>query len=130
MFSIRQFIKNQPMIIKIKNLRLKTILGIYEWEENVDREIIINAKIHTNFDKALISDEISDALDYDDLVTKIKNLISNKRYRLVEKMAQDMMNEIMQDIRITKCKLEIDKVGAVESLESFSITIEQENKNG
>ena len=130
MFSIRQFKKNQPMIIKIKNLRLKTILGIYEWEENVDREIIINAKIHTNFDRALISDEISDALDYDDIVTKIKNLISNKRYRLVEKMAQDMMNEIMQDSRISKCKLEIDKVGAVESLESFSITIEQENKNG
>ena len=45
-------------------------------------------------------------------------------------MAQDMMNEIMQDSRISKCKLEIDKVGAVESLESFSITIEQENKNG
>ncbi len=118
------------MIIKIKNLRLKTILGIYEWEENVDREIIINAKIHTNFDRALISDEISDALDYDDIVTKIKNLISNKRYRLVEKMAQDIMNEIMQDRRISKCKLEIDKVGAVESLESFSIIIEQENKNG
>ena len=76
------------MIIKIKNLRLKTILGIYEWEENVDREIIINAKIHTNFDRALISDEISDALDYDDIVTKIKNLIANKRFKLVEKMAQ------------------------------------------
>ncbi len=130
MFSIRQFKKNQPMIIKIKNLRLKTILGIYEWEENVDREIIINAKIHTNFDRALTSNEISDAIDYDDIVTKIKNLIANKRFKLVEKMAQDIMNEIMQDSRISKCKLEIDKVGAVESLESFSITIEQENKNG
>lgn len=118
------------MIIKIKNLRLKTILGIYEWEENVDREIIINAKIHTNFDRALTSDEISDALDYDDIVTKIKNLIANKRFKLVEKMAQDIMNEIMQDSRISKCKLEIDKVGAVESLESFSIIIEKENKNG
>jgi 7,8-dihydroneopterin aldolase/epimerase/oxygenase len=118
------------MIIKIKNLRLKTVIGVYEWEEAIDREIIINAEISTNFDKALKTDELTDAIDYDHLVSKIKNLVSSTRYKLIEKMAQDMMEAILEDDRITKCKLEIDKVGAVESLDSFSITIEQENKNG
>jgi FolB domain-containing protein len=116
------------MILKIKNLKLKTILGVHQWEGKIDREIIINAKIETNHLKSLESDEISDSIDYDLIVSKIKNLIATSRFKLVEKMAQQVMNEILQDKRITKCKLEIDKVGAVEGLESFSVQIEQSNK--
>lgn len=118
------------MIIKIKNLKLKTIIGIHKWEEIVDREIIINATISTNFDKSLFSDDIADTIDYDAIVANIKNLVSTKRFKLVEKMAQEIMDLIMLDQRISKCKLEIDKIGAVESLESFSIIIEQKRTNG
>ena len=35
------------------------------------------------------------------------------------------MDQIMEDSRIKRCKIEIDKVGAVEAVESFSVTIEQ-----
>jgi len=118
------------VIIKIKNFRLKTIIGIHEWEEKIDREIIVNAEIATDFTNSLISDNISDALDYELITSKIKNLVATRKFRLVEKMAQEIMNVIMEDKRIAKCKLEIDKVGAVEFLESFSITIEQSRKNG
>lgn len=118
------------MLIKIKNLRLKTILGIYAWEEKIDREIIINAEITTDQLNALKSDDITDTIDYDSIIARIKNLISKKRFKLIEKMAAELMNEIMQDHRIKKCKLEIDKVGVVEGVESFSVTIEQERKNG
>lgn len=118
------------MIIKIKNLKLKTILGIHEWEKTFDREIIINAEIHTNFNKSLITDEIVDAIDYDEIVTNIKNLVAKERFKLVEKMAQEIMDLIMSDQRISHCKLEIDKVGAVEFLDSFSVTIVQNQTNG
>lgn len=113
------------MIIKIKNLKLKTIIGIYDFEQSIDREIIINAKIKTNHTKSLESDDIKDAIDYDQITNKIKNIVKNNRYKLIEKLTQAIMDEIMQDTRITECKLEIDKVGAVEDLESFSITITQ-----
>ena len=116
------------MIIKIKNLKLKTIIGIYDWEKNIDRDITINAEISTNFDKALLSDEIKDAIDYDDIVAKIKNIVSSKKFNLVERMAQEIMDAILQDKRLNKCILEIDKVGAVPDLESFCVKIEQENK--
>ncbi len=116
------------MLIKIKNLRLYTIIGVFDWEQNIDREIIINAEITTNFTKSLHSDELSDAIDYDQIILKIKNLVANNRFKLVEKMAQTLMDAILEDQRISKCKLEIDKVGVVENVDSFSITIEQENK--
>lgn len=118
------------MIIKIKNLRLRTVIGIFDWEKTIDREIIINAEIASKTAQALYSDNISDTIDYDQLILKIKNLVANNRFKLVEKMAQTLMDEILKDKRISRCKLEIDKVGAVENVDSFSITIEQENQNG
>ncbi len=111
------------MIIKIKNFRLKTIVGCHDWEKNIDREIIINVEIESDFDKALSSDNIEDTIDYESLSEKIKNLIATNRFALIEKMAQEVMNLIMEDKRIKKCKLEIDKVGAVEGIESFSVTL-------
>lgn len=111
------------MILKIKNLRLKTILGIYDWEKNFDREIIINLIIETDFNAALTSDNIEDAIDYDAISQKIKKFVEQNRFNLIEKMAQKMLDEIMQDQRIKNCTLEIDKVGALDFIDSASITL-------
>jgi len=113
------------MLLKIKNLKLQTILGVHFWEEKISRGIIINVEIESDFIKALQSDDINDTIDYDLITTQIKNLIASKRFKLVETMAQKIMDQIMEDSRIKRCKIEIDKVGAVEAVESFSVTIEQ-----
>jgi dihydroneopterin aldolase len=118
------------MIIKIKNLRLQTIIGVYDWEKTVNREIIINAELTTNYTKSKDSDDLADTIDYDLIILKLKNLVANKRFKLIEKMAQSAMDEILQDPRISKCKLEIDKVGVVENVDAFSVTLEQENHHG
>ncbi len=118
------------MLIKIKNLKLHTIIGVHNWEKTFNREIIINAEIESDFTQSLESDNIEDTIDYDIITTKIKNLITQSRFKLIEKMAQEVMNKIMEDNRIKRCKLEIDKVAVVENVEAFSVTIEQYRKNG
>lgn len=112
------------MLIKIKNLKLKTILGIHPWEKTINREIIINVEIETDRLRALETDEIIDTIDYDLIINKIKNLVATKKFNLIEKLAQEIINEIINDERIKKCKLEIDKIGIADSVESASITIE------
>ncbi len=118
------------MLLKIKNLKLKTIIGIYPWEEKIDREIVINIEIDTDFNQSLKSDDINDTIDYDFISSAVKNLVAEKKFKLVEKMAQEIMDLIMQNPKVKKCKLEIDKVGSIDFIDSFSVTIEQERKNG
>lgn len=117
------------MIIKIKNFKFTTILGIYDWEETTPREIIINAVIETNFDRARFTNNIKDTIDYHELITKIKNLLTSKKFKLIEEMVQQTLDLIMEDKRVKKCQVEIDKVGIVENVESFSITLSQERNN-
>ncbi len=110
------------MLIKLKNLHLKTIIGVHKWEDDIERKMLINIEIETDSVESMKSDNIKDAIDYDIITKNIKNLVKNNRFKLVEKMVDEILNLIMTDKRIKKCKLEIDKIGAVVDLESFSIT--------
>lgn len=113
------------MLIKIKNLKLQTKMGVYEWERDFKRDIIINAKLTIDDEKSLQSDQIEDTIDYSKIIQGIKDIISNNYYKLIEKMTQEVMNFIMQDKRIKACKLEIDKVAPLDEVESCSVIIEE-----
>ena len=117
------------MIIKIKNLRFKTFLGIHQWEKHIEREIIINAVIETDHNLAMQSDNIADTIDYDVIIAKIKNFIENNHCQLIEKMVGEIMNLIMEDQRIKSCQLEIDKMGVVANVDSFSVVEKREIRN-
>lgn len=111
------------MIVNIKNFKVYKKIGVYDWEQEIDREIIINLKIETDYTKSLFSDDLKDAIDYHQITEIIKNLINKKSYKLIESMANDILSEIMKDVRIKNCQIEVDKVGAVENLDSFSVIL-------
>lgn len=115
------------MIIKIKNLKLQTIIGIHDFEQHTLRDIAINAEIETDFNAGLRTDSINDTINYDEVIEKITKIVSSKKFNLIEKMAQEIMNSIMSDKKIKRCKVEIDKIGVVKNVDSFSILIEEKN---
>ncbi len=117
------------MIIKIKNLRVQTIIGVYDFEQTINRDLIINAIIETNNHQSLESDELADTIDYDHIVQNIKSIIKNNKFKLIEKLANEIMKSLSKDQRIVNCTLEIDKVGAVADVDSLSITLKYQ-KNG
>ena len=50
--------------IRIKNLRLRTYIGIKEEEINNKQDVVINVEIHYMAERATHSVEIEDALNY------------------------------------------------------------------
>lgn len=116
------------MLIRIKNLKLKTVIGVYEWEKKINREIIVNTEIESNNLNSLKSDKLSDTIDYDIIIKIVKDVVEKGGFKLIEKMAGEIIKKIMQDQRIKRCKLEIDKVGVAAEVDSCSIEIEEKRK--
>jgi len=110
------------MILKLKNLKFHTIIGLYKWEDEINREININLEIEIANDS--IDENIERTVDYDKIVSLIKDIINKKRYKLLETLAQNIVTTILEDKKITRCKIEIDKVGVIDSLESFCVIYE------
>lgn len=110
------------MFLKLNNLKLKTILGIYDWEQNLPREIIINATITTSHNNVLKTNNINDSIDYEKVTNKIKAIVKTN-HELAEILANKIIEAILEFDNVKEVTLELAKVGAVKDLESFSIIL-------
>ena len=52
------------MVIRIKNLRLRTIIGINDWERSRKQDVIVNAELILDDPPAMQTDRLADTLDY------------------------------------------------------------------
>ena len=114
------------MQIHIKNLRLRTLIGIFDWERKQKQDVIINARIDFDGQAAAASDEIQDTVDYKTLTKKIIAMVEESEYFLVEKLANRVLQLIMDDEKVLKAHVEVDKPQALRYSDSVSISCSAE----
>jgi len=112
------------MLIKIKNLRLYTYIGIYQHEKLIKQELCLNLIITTNNTNACISDNIADTIDYGKIYNIIKDFSQNHKCELLEKFAYDLLKLIMSDKKIVKCHLEVEKINIFPDVDSCIVALE------
>ena len=112
------------MKIKIKDFKLQTNIGIYDWEKTHPRDIIINLEIKIDDLKSTTSDQIQDTIDYELIYNQIKKIVANNKFNLIEKLAQEIINTIMVDKRICQVKIEIDKLNIFNEVRSCAVCLE------
>ncbi len=110
------------MIINIENLRLRTIIGIYDWEKENKQDVIINISIEFDGTNAGKSDNIEDTIDYKNITKEIINYVENGKFNLIEKLVTDIGEIIMKDKRVLNSTTTVDKPGALRFTDSVSIT--------
>ena len=105
------------MQIKIKNLRLRAIVGILGWERKELQEIIINVSIDFDGEKASRSDNISDTINYKAIVTAVKS----SSFKLLESLSKTILDIILSHPMVRSACVEIDKPHALRFADSVSV---------
>ena len=111
------------MLVCIKNLRLSAILGVYDEERHAEREIIVNVRVEYDPSVAIRTDALEDALDYKQIRNRIVGVVNGTRFRLIETLANGIVEELIKDPRILKLRLEVDKPKALRLAESVSVVV-------
>lgn len=109
-------------VIKLKNLRLRTIIGVFDFEREHKQDIIINLALMFNDEKPAKTDNLDDTLDYKALKKKIIDNVERSNFNLLEKLSDFILDLVMEDPKVIKAKVEIDKPGALRFVDSVSIT--------
>ncbi len=110
------------MTIKIKNLRLRAIIGVHEWERSRRQEIIVNVQIEFDGSKAARSDDFNDAIDYSAIKRRLLEQVEQTNFFLLEKLVEHVLDLVMEDKRITSATVEVDKPHALRFADSVSVT--------
>ena len=112
--------------IRIKNIRLRTIIGIESFERTNKQDIVINVALDVDTQKAAVSDDIVDALDYKKLTKSIIAFVEATDFFLLERLCDEVLDIVMQDKRILWGQVEIDKPGALRFCDSVSLEVSRD----
>ena len=116
-------LREYTLIINIKNLRLRTVVGIFEWEKKIKQDILINIEIEFDGSKAIEKDDIEYTVDYKSVTKKIISEVESREFNLIERIAGDVAKIILEDKRVQKASVKVDKPGALRFADSVSVKL-------
>ncbi|MDN3520552.1 dihydroneopterin triphosphate 2'-epimerase [Halomonas ramblicola] len=111
--------------IRIKNLRLRTHIGIKAEEINNRQDVVVNAVIRYRADKAVAFNHIEQALDYRTITKEVIAHVEENRFLLLERMTREVLDLIMAHPEVLTAQVEIDKPHALRFADSVSITLSE-----
>lgn len=111
--------------VLINDLRAHGIIGVYDWERTQAQEIVINAVLFCDLQKAGVSDDIADCIDYHALALKLKNRAESAARFTVEALAADLAQICLETPGVQKVRLRIEKPAALPFARSAGVEIER-----
>jgi len=100
-------------IIRINDLKVRTLIGAYSWERVNKQELVINMAIEYDASKACFSDKLKDALNYESVAAKAVKTAQRSRYALLEKLTARLLAGVMSDRRVQAAYVRVDKAHAL-----------------
>lgn len=109
----------------IKDLLVRGIIGIREWEREKEQDILINVTVYTDTTRAAESDDISDCVDYSALAKKIQTHAETAKRLTVEALANDLAKLCLETPLVRKAVVRVEKPGAVRFAKSVGVEVER-----
>jgi FolB domain-containing protein len=99
--------------ILIKDLTLRCIIGVNESERREKQGVVINITLWSDFTKATKIDDIDETIDYKKMNKSIIELVKNSKFFLVETLAERISQLCLNNERVAKVKVTVEKPGAL-----------------
>jgi FolB domain-containing protein len=112
----------------IKNLLVRGIIGINDWERETLQDILINIVMFVDLHAAGVSDDIADCVNYRTVAKKVQAHTENARRFTVEALATDLAHLCLEEPGVQKVRVRVEKPGAVRFSDSVGVEIERDRQ--
>ena len=114
--------------IFISDLVARGIIGINDWEREKPQEILINIILFGDLSKAGESDDIRDSINYRTVAKKVLVHAETAQRFTVEALAADLIRLCLEEQRVLKARVRVEKPGAVRFSRSVGVEIERDKE--
>ncbi len=112
--------------IEIKDLLLRCIIGINASEREHKQDVIINITLWADLRPAAATDDIAQTVNYRTLTKQIIEHVEASQYLLLETLTDRVAEICLQDPRVAKIQVSVEKPGALRFARSVGVVIERE----
>lgn len=112
-------------IIYLHDLRIATVIGVFDWERRVKQTVILDLDMAADIRKAAVSDAIADTLDYKAVAKRLIEFVGDSEFQLVETLAERVAEIVLDEFDISWLRLKVNKRGAVRGAVDVGVVIER-----
>ncbi len=115
-------------ILFLREFKLDTIIGIYDWERKIPQTIQLDVEIGLPNSRACETDKVEDTIDYAKIVARIQETLAAKPFSLVEALAEHIAQLIRSEFGAPWVKVSVAKLGLIRGIKQLGVVIERGTK--
>ena len=112
-------------IVYIKELEVKTVIGIFDWERKIKQIVSLDLEMQTDVTAGALTDHIDQALDYKSIAKRLIAFIEESEFQLIETMAEQIAAIVLSEFNVPWLRLRLSKPGAVRGSKDVGVIIER-----
>lgn len=99
--------------IKVEKLRLRAYIGFNGWEKEKLQDVVISYSFKYDANSAVLNDDENLAIDYKKITKHIIQNVDNKRFNLLETLAESVWQIIKRNHKIIDLYVKVEKPNAL-----------------
>jgi len=112
--------------VEVRDLLVRGVIGINDWEREVEQDILVNLTLYSDLRKAGASDDIDDTVNYRTVAKSVIDHIKTHQPFTVEALAADIAKICLAQANVKRVKVRVEKPGALRFAHSVGVEIERE----
>jgi len=111
--------------IFLTELRIETIIGIWEWERKIRQTVIIDLEMSADIARAAATDSVDDTLNYKQVAKRLQDYVGGSSFRLVETLAERVAGIVREEFGVAWVRVRVNKPGAIRGSRDVGVIIER-----
>lgn len=115
----------ERLSVRVEGLKLEAEVGVYASEHGRKQPIRISLEAEVDDTATAPGADLAQAVNYAALAETVRQVVASRHHELLEDLVQDICDVIFHDPRVTRLKLTIDKLAALDDADSVGVSYER-----
>ena len=115
--------QNQADTIFLHDLRIDTVVGIWDWERKIRQTVSIDLDMGADVREAAAHDDIEHTLNYKGVSKRVQSFVGESEFQLVETMAERIAELVLTEFDVPWVRVKVNKPGAIRGARDVGVMI-------
>jgi FolB domain-containing protein len=111
--------------IEIKDLLLRTIIGVNDWERRERQDVVVNLTLHVDLRGPGEHDTLDGSVNYRSVAKRVIECVESSRRETLEALAADIARVCLSEPGVERASVSVEKPHALRFARSVGVTIER-----
>lgn len=117
-------------IIYLHGVKARTLIGVYDWERVAPQVVEVDLELGLPSARACQTDELADTIDYAQVVDRLRGVLAEQHFLLLERLAEHIAQDIMGAFGTPWIRVSVTKLGILHEVGRVGVTVERGHRGG